>query len=154
MMGTSKNISMLTIDIEKIKDILKRNCLKMDFSLLFGSYAEGKSSAMSDVDIGIHFSEKPGLLEQGSIIQSLEEGIGAKVDLIVLNNLYCERPELAYNIIIKSKEIIVNDRDRLVNFKTWTCLYYFDVKSMLEENRKNFTARVRAGKIGERNYHD
>lgn len=145
---------MQTIDIDTIKDILERNCRKMDFSLLFGSYAEGKSSVLSDVDIGIHFSEKPELLEQGRMIEGLEEGIGVRVDLVVLNDLYHEKPELAYNIVTQSKELIVNDRKRLVDFKTRVFLHYFDVKPMLEENRKYFGARIRSGKIGERNYHD
>ena len=49
---------------------------------IFGSYAEGKQTEKSDLDLIVEFSEPPTLIELVRIEEELSELLGVKVDLL------------------------------------------------------------------------
>ncbi len=137
--------------LELIKNYLSEN-EKISFALIFGSYADNKNGAMSDIDIGAFFVDKIKPLELGQIIFDLERISGRKIDFVELNGLSEKDPFFAYNIISKSVLLFARDIDSFIRYKTRVQLAYFDVKPMLEEARKTFLKRIREGKFGEKNY--
>ncbi|PHS58191.1 MAG: hypothetical protein COB17_04140 [Sulfurimonas sp.] len=71
----------------QVKNILQEN-QNIIFALLFGSYANGKSNDMSDIDIAIFTDKELDIFEFGMIVSDLEQLSDKKIDLVVLNNLY------------------------------------------------------------------
>jgi len=49
---------------------------------VFGSYARGRQTRRSDVDVLVEFEEPPGLLEFVRLQNHLRDTIGVKVDLV------------------------------------------------------------------------
>lgn len=49
---------------------------------VFGSYARGRQTRRSDVDVLVEFEEPPGLLEFVRLQNHLRDTIGLKVDLV------------------------------------------------------------------------
>ena len=140
--------------IKKIESLLRNKYEEVNFALLFGSQAEERSTPLSDVDIGLHFTEEPDLLRVGSIVSDIENVTNRKVDVAVLNGLYRKKPAFCFELLKTTKPILVEDEDAYVEFKTNTFIYYLDVKPMLEKMKKQFLKRIESGKIGERNFSD
>lgn len=69
---------------------------KIDFCYLFGSYAKGKATAKSDVDLLVA-TEETGLKFYG-IAEQLREELHKKVDLLDFRQLK-ENPDLTYEIM-------------------------------------------------------
>ena len=136
---------------DKVKNYLEQYEI-ISFAVIFGSYASGKTSSKSDLDIGIYFSREIELLELGKIITALEKITCLKVDLIELKNLFNRSPLLAYHVITNYKVIFVKDQDVLVNFKRLTFLNYFDTKQLRDAVNKAFYKRISENKFGKRNY--
>lgn len=135
------------MDIKTIKELLVDYHF-IDFVLLFGSYARGTQSTLSDIDIAIHTNRSIDLLEQGEIISLLESRLEKKVDLVVLNDLYKKSAKMAYNVIASHKIILCNDRKKYIDFKTYTYKYYFDLEPMYEMFEKAMLERIDRGTYG------
>ncbi len=120
----------------------------IDFALLFGSYANGTQSTMSDIDIAIHTNRSIDLLEQGIIIADLEEILEKRIDLVVLNDLYKENSKMAFNVIDNHKIIFCNELEKYLEFKTYTYKYYFDQKPMFDLFDKALLERIESGTYG------
>ena len=56
----------------------------INFAVLFGSYASGSESELSDLDIGINTSKELVLMELGKIISRLEEIAKKKIHFSLL----------------------------------------------------------------------
>lgn len=69
---------------------------------LFGSYARGEETPLSDVDIRLEVSDNFTLFDLNSIAFQLEEKTGKKVDLLTSGNL----DEMFYDEI-KKEEICI-----------------------------------------------
>ena len=115
--------------------------------LLFGSYAAGKNSYLSDIDIAIHTTKELELLELGSLISLLESTLDIKVDLVILNELYKKSPLLAYNIYQSHKIISIRDKKRYREFKSNALHYYMDFKPVLEAQNRAFLKRIEDGTL-------
>ncbi|MCK4763679.1 MAG: nucleotidyltransferase domain-containing protein [Candidatus Aminicenantes bacterium] len=140
-----------TVDFQKITALLKKfDCIV--FALIFGSTATGKIHRLSDVDIGIYAKNEIPLLELGKITSELEKIVGKKVDLLLLNNLYKEKPGFAFRVISSAKLLFTKDEDSFVNFKTNVFLYYLDAKPLIDMVDKALHRRIETGAFGERNY--
>jgi len=79
---------------------------------LFGSYARGKATADSDVDllVDISGSEIDTLFMLGGLYSAFEEALGAKIDLITTNSLEQptdRRSELRFNEIVKKERRMI-----------------------------------------------
>jgi len=85
-------------ELEEIKrkliPILKQN--KVTRAGIFGSYARGKQSRKSDVDILIEINDKVGLVEFIKLKIAIQELLRKKVDLVEYATI---RPEIRENII-------------------------------------------------------
>ena len=56
----------------------------MQVALLFGSFAQGKSTQSSDIDLGVAFKEKMSLDERIDLAQELSRVLRREVDLVDL----------------------------------------------------------------------
>lgn len=133
--------------IQNIKNTLKRYDF-INFSLLFGSYANNTNRELSDIDIAIYTKEEIDLLKIGMIISDLEESLNKKVDLVILNNLYKIDTKLAFNILDNHKIIFMNDKEEFIDFKVNTLKYYLDRKYMYDMFDKALLNRLDNGTFG------
>lgn len=140
-----------TVDFDKLSEYLEAvdNIL---FALVFGSAAGGKTTALSDVDIGIYTKNEIPLLEMGRLIVGLEKIVGRKIDLVVLNDLYKRKPNFAFNVVSTGRLLFASNRSTFVDFKRNVFLYYLDAKPLIDMVNKSMERRVNAGTFGERNY--
>jgi predicted nucleotidyltransferase len=116
---------------------------------LFGSYAKGTVSYLSDVDLGILFEDKFTYKElinkynfyfhQISNILKTNE-----VDLIILNEA---QPSFAYEIIKEGKLLYCNDEEKLKIFIEKTVKEYLDTSSIREEYYFHLRERIRNNKF-------
>lgn len=83
---------------------------------------------MSDVDVAIYTNRKLELLEYGYIISELEMQLRKEVDLIVLNDLFKKNPSLAFEIMKEGKLIFCKDKEKYLEYKKRTFLYYMDTE--------------------------
>lgn len=119
---------------------------------LFGSYATGKASNLSDVDVALlldeavansdYLSRKLLLLADLSSCLDIE-----RVDVVILNEA---PPELAYNVI-RDGELLFENQDRrgqLVSFKARTFDRYFDYLPVKKIFSEALSKRIREGRYG------
>ena len=121
----------ICIDFSMIVDKIRSVLFDEDFivfSILFGSYARGKIFNLSDVDVAIYTNRKLELLEYGYIISELEAELQKEVDLIVLNDLFKKNPSLAFEIMKEGKLIFCKDKEKYLEYKKRTFLYYMDTE--------------------------
>lgn len=137
--------------IEEIREYLYsyENIL---FALIFGSYAEGKSNELSDLDIGIFTKDEFDLLSFGRIIANLEKITFKTIDLVELNNLYKKSPNFAYQIATNHRIIFVRDNEEYINFKKNAFLYYFDTQYLRDMMNSALIKRIEEFRFGARNY--
>lgn len=138
-----------------VGDAIKHHLTSRDnveFVIGFGSIARGNTTPMSDVDIGIHFSEIPSLLRLGALVTGLENIAKRPVDIIVLNELYRKKPEFCFSILKTGVLLLCNNRTSYVEFKRETILTYLDIRPMRETVKASLMKRIREGKAGQRNY--
>jgi predicted nucleotidyltransferase len=131
----------------QIRQILSQDA-RIDVALLFGSHVSGRTTPMSDVDIGIITNQEMPLIELGYLIVQLESALQSNVDLIVLNDVYKRNPQLAFNIVSHCRVVLCRNEDVLVNFKRNTYLYYFDTEPLRTMVNAAFRKRLATGKFG------
>ena len=80
---------MRTLSLSEIKERIIPVCEKYDIPkvYIFGSYADGTARPDSDVDLLIDSTNVKGYLHLIQIINSMEEQLGKKVDIVTLNAL-------------------------------------------------------------------
>jgi len=120
----------------------------IDFALLFGSFANGKHKALSDIDIGIHTRDPISLLQQGMLIADLEDALERKTDLVILNDLYKKDARLAFSIVDNHQLILYTNQNAYIDFKTNAYKYYFDLQPMYEMFDKALFERIENGTYG------
>ncbi len=136
--------NLLSQDLEKYDFIV--------FAIIFGSFAENRAMSISDIDIGIYTNRPVTLLEIGKIVSRIEKLTNTKVDLIVLNNLYKKKPVLAFEIVSKGQLIFCRDKEKFIQFKKDTFIYYLDTAPLRNTIDESFKKRLRENRLGERNY--
>jgi hypothetical protein len=121
-------------------------------SYLFGSYATGKATKLSDIDIAVLLDEtmdrKNYLNMKLLLLANLSSCLGTeKIDVVILNEA---TPDLAYNVI--KDGVLLFERQgskgQQVTFKARTFDRYFDylpVKKMFSEV---LSTRIREGRYG------
>jgi len=132
---------------EKLKEF---DCI--DFSILFGSFAEEKATGMSDIDLAVYFNRELDILDLGRFISRLESFLGRTVDITTLNKLYRKDPEFAYEIITRGKVISCRNNPEFIEFKEKTLLSYIDLQPLRAMMQESLKKRIAVGKAGERNY--
>lgn len=84
----NSNLQISGINLDKIRAYFSTQPIEKAW--LFGSYARGEQTDQSDVDILVSYSEdkRPGLFGIVDIVDSLQEILGTKVDLVERCCLY------------------------------------------------------------------
>ena len=116
------------------------------FSFLFGSYADGTATSLSDVDVAVYFYPKrrrPVEFEEevyyegeDEIWADLEEILGKEVDLLVLNRA----PAVVADSAIRGKPIIIKDPGLYIDFMLVVTSEAIDFREML---KRDFLERLR-----------
>ncbi|MBI5048310.1 MAG: nucleotidyltransferase domain-containing protein [Deltaproteobacteria bacterium] len=129
--------------------------LQFDFiesAILFGSFAEGKQTKMSDIDIGIVAMKDLSLIEIGLIASRMEIALKRRVDIVILNDLYRKNPILAYEILSKGKILFCRNQERLIELKTNTILFFMDTAPLRDTVNRGLRERIKSRRFGDRNY--
>ena len=79
-----KNISDLKLK-QMVSTLRKNNVIKAG---LFGSYARGRATDKSDIDILVRFRGRKSLVDLARLEIELEEKLGRKVDVLTYNSIH------------------------------------------------------------------
>ncbi len=119
-MGSRQNLQ----NINKLMDDLKkyfRSKKDVEMAFIFGSFARGRTSEDSDIDIGIYFRPKTGRIEVeetetkydiDEMWLELERITGCEVDLVVLNMA----PATVADSALRGEPILIKDRELYFEF--------------------------------------
>ncbi len=142
-------LSKLQKYIEMIKDMGQITAL-----FLFGSYATGRQTALSDIDLAVLFDksveEERYLPERLRLMGELSTILGTDiVELVVLNEA---PPGLAYRVIRDGELLFVRDecKSQVVDFKVRTMDRYFDYQPVQKIFSEGLARRIREGSFGGR----
>jgi|Deesub1362A_J573_1020465.scaffolds.fasta_scaffold03532_5 predicted nucleotidyltransferase len=134
--------------LEKISNVLRQDDL-VEFAVLFGSFAEGKETPFSDVDIGVYVSRPMTLLHLGWLTTELEKVLKKIVDVVELNTALEKNPLFAYKVIAAGELIFSKNPEAFVDFKTRAILQYLDTDFLRTMVTQAFQDRLEAGKFAE-----
>lgn len=134
---------------QKIKDFFtsKENIV---FVYLFGSVVNKDS--FRDIDIAIFMDTMPDMIQLGKLQAALDDLIGPKVDLILLNALPSKNPAFAYEILSKGELLVNKNTSAHTTYKSKSYQYYFDTAYLREQFEDAFKQRMKSKKFGERDY--
>lgn len=121
----------------------------IEFAILFGSFSHGKTTKLSDLDIGVYINKEISLLETGRLVAKLELALRLNVDIIILNYLYKRKPALAYEIVSKGNLLFCKNEARFIDFKKNVLIYFMDNKVLLDEVNKRFINRLNDDRFAE-----
>lgn len=118
---------------------------------LFGSYAKGKTSPLSDIDIAVLLDDKypqdcywnKRLELYPTITQMLKTD---ELDLVILNYT---NSVLAYNILKNGKVLFIKDKKSKIKFETKVIAQYLDTKKMRALNLSKMKQRITEGTFGQ-----
>ena len=103
---------------------------------LFGSYAEGKASPLSDVDIAVLFTDASLLKDEtiGKIYNALYDLFtdlfpGKNIDIVFLQRANLE---LRFDVITHGKVLYESSREDRLSFEEKTMLLYADFRPLLK----------------------
>lgn len=98
-----------TISIEKIKEIIIPilNNYPVSKAILFGSYAKGKASKSSDIDLYIDTNGKLKGLDFVGLLEILSDTLGRDIDLIDKSHI---EPDSLLTQEIESKGMIIYEK--------------------------------------------
>ena len=124
----------------------------VEFALLFGSFARGKETPLSDIDFGIYLSRPIDLLTLGRLTAELERIAQRQVEILVLNDILASNPKLAYQVVASGELIVCKDRSAYVDFKAQVILRYLDTAYLRSIVDKAFLERLRDDRFGARSH--
>lgn len=120
----------------------------IEFALLFGSYAKGCESYLSDIDIAIYTKKQIDIFTQGEILAQLESQFDKRIDLVVLNELFKSNAKLSFNIVDNHNLLFCKNKEKYVEFKTNSLKYFFDMKYMYDMFDDSLKQRLNDGTYG------
>ena len=112
---------------------------------IFGSYAEGKSLPLSDIDVGVIFTDESKMKEDiGRIYNGLYDIFtdvfpGRNIDIVFLQNAPLE---LRFDAVSHGKILYESTREERLDFEEKTTLFYADFKPILKEINQVILNRV------------
>jgi predicted nucleotidyltransferase len=143
----------LVLKLQKFKDRISLN-RQVTALYLFGSYATGKSTPLSDVDLAVlldesvdkedYLKERLRLMGEASAALRMDA-----VELVILNEL---PPALAYRVIKDGELLYSRDeaKKQLINFKVKIMDRYFDFQPVQRLFSESLARRTREGDFGGR----
>lgn len=143
----------LILSIQKFIDNNKDRG-EMTAFYLFGSYANGMQTTLSDVDLAVLLDKAVGpeqyLTERLRLMGELSVILGTdKLELVILNEV---PPNLAYRVIKDGELLYVRDEaaSQLIDFKVRTMDRYFDYQPVQRLFSEGLARRTRDGVFGGR----
>ncbi|MCK6604161.1 MAG: nucleotidyltransferase domain-containing protein [Ignavibacteriaceae bacterium] len=125
------------------------DCPDVSFAFIFGSFGTEKfNEYLSDIDLGVYFSQKPDLYRIGTIISELSAFTDLRIDFVQLNDLYKKDSLFAYQAVTSSRLLIAKDENTLTDFKKNTLLWYFDTEWLRNLTRTALEKRIDSGQFG------
>lgn len=116
------------------------------FAYLFGSQAEGKSTAISDIDLAVFIDKKITKSERFDIRLRLSNDLSAMagkgVDLIVMNDIPIQ---LAYEVIKHGKVIFCKDRDAMIDAEIKILSKYLDRRYYDKRRAESVLKKIETG---------
>lgn len=103
---------------------------------LFGSTARGDAGPASDVDVAVLFYAPPAATLMGSglsLAGRLEQMLGTRVDLIVLNNASAD---LVHRVLRDGDLLVDRDPGRRIRFEVAKRNEYFDLQPIRDAYRR------------------
>ncbi len=143
------------MNCDQLRESLRQALAKYDyieFALLFGSTAEGRALAMSDVDVGIYITGELSLLELGQLTADLERSVKRSVDVVILNEIPRKNPVLAFDVVSRGKRIFCHNEKLYTTFKTEAFLAFFDTAPLRAMFNQALRQRLAAGTFGKRDH--
>lgn len=127
--------------ISKLREVLEKE-EKIAFAVLFGSFAEGRDTFLSDIDLAIYLSQDMELLQLGRIVGELEKVTERRVDLLILNDALEKSPQIVYEVLSNGRLIFCRDRKSFMEFKVRGMLIYFDTAYLRDMVNEAFRERL------------
>ncbi|MEM9460789.1 MAG: nucleotidyltransferase domain-containing protein [Myxococcota bacterium] len=120
----------------QIAEVLAARPESIAAAWLFGSHAEGRARADSDVDVAVLFAQDPPRTLDGlglDIAGDLEQVLDRPVDLVVLNRV----PIDLVRVVMSSGVLIYEgESSRRIAFEVRARADYFDLKPFLDRYRE------------------
>ena len=141
--------------IQEKKEDIERFLSKENVTLsyLFGSFALGRETKLSDIDIAILFDDKVRKkdymekeIEISSFFSRIFKEMKREIDIV---NLNLSSITLKYQVIKYGKVIYKASEKIRVKFEVETMNYYLDTKYLRDTNFRELVRRIREGKLGE-----
>lgn len=112
--------------LKQLKKLFKRYPILGAY--VYGSKVSGKTSALSDLDIGILLKESVSPKRYFNLRLEIQGALGKilrkeTVDLVILNEV---SPLLAQNVVSRGKLIFFDNKDEVVNFACQTLKKFDD----------------------------
>ena len=133
----------------KLKRFFQKNHKNINLAYLFGSYAKGRITPLSDVDVAVLLNDKSDPKVYFDIQLDLSGRLSSylkkEVEVVILNRA---DPRLSYQVI-KYGEIVFEKNPNLkANFERKALNIYFDLKPMFDFYEKELLERIKEGKFG------
>ena len=124
--NTAHKVALTSVE-DKIQILSEyfNNDSNVSFALIFGSYASGRQTKLSDLDIAIYFDNPPDGLDLLSLINTISDLIGIEVDLAVLNNASAF---LRHQVMKNYVALTIKDRVNYRRFREKTITDYDEYK--------------------------
>ena len=116
-------------DIAKaIKEVLEKRA-EVKLAYVFGSWAEGRATDRSDVDVAVYVGDRLGWRDYVALKNELEDAVGRPVDLVVLDNA---PPALAYQAVARGMLIMAVDTGLMADVEAKVVKEWLDLRPRLE----------------------
>lgn len=110
---------------------------------LYGSYARGEATPLSDLDIAILWTKEAPVKERKRELLRLSEKLsgqlGHDVDVRNLNEAFLE---LQFRVISEGKVVLCKDERRRLEFEDRAVMHFLDFKPMIADYNRNMHQRI------------
>lgn len=130
--------------VEKLPAVFEKDP-QIVAAYVYGSYATGKTTDLSDIDIAVLLRKKGDWKKQLELIDNIAEALEIDdFDLVILND--CP-PYMQYEVIAYGKMIYEKDHDERCDFQVRALQRYFDVKHIYDEYNYYLKKRIKEGRM-------
>ena len=134
---------------KKLKKFFVKDHKNIDLAYLFGSYAKGRITPLSDVDVAVLLNDKidPKIYfdMQLDLSDQLSSYLKKQVEVVILNRA---DPRLSYQIIRYGEIVFEKNLNLRADFERKALNLYFDLKPMFDFHEKKLLERIKEGKFG------
>ena len=111
-----------------IKGVLEKHA-EVKLAYVFGSWAEGRATGRSDVDVAVYVGGRLGWRDYVALKNELEDAVGRPVDLVVLDDA---PPALAYQAVARGELIMAVDMGLMADVEAKVVKEWLDLRPRLE----------------------